>query len=218
MSSAAYSDYVNRLREAISVLRLGLATSDPVTASGCAKSATVLAAAALERFINDAIRIACQQLNVATWDELAQGQQSHIAAQMATKLKIVADGCLPESTPSKRYSLRKALEQCLKGLENPSTWPQQADFGMFMEGVQEPERINGILRSFDTRGRNLFSEIEKHGKDRAALAAGLTQLIDARHSAAHALQSSNPPSPKDAQVWIVQTFWLAREIDDYLGS
>jgi len=218
MSSPAYTDYVNRLREAISVLRLGLVSSDAVTASGCAKSATVLAAAALERFINDAIRNACQQLNVATWDQLAEGQQSYIAAQMATRLKDAADSCGIDSTPSKRNAFRKTIELCLKGFDNPSTWPQQPDFGMFMEGIKEPDRINGILRSFDTKGRNLFSEIEKHGKDRAALAGGLTQLIDARHSAAHALQSSNSPSPKDAQVWIVQTFWLAREIDNYLAS
>lgn len=218
MRSPAYADYLIRLREAIELVRLGLKSENAVAASACAKGAAVLGAAALERYINDAIRQACQRLKTSKWEELAEGQQQYLTKQMAARLGDMSSDFPPDASEKRRGRLKALLDQCIGAFQNPATWPHLPEFGMFVEGLQEPARINALLRTFHPKGDNFLDGLTQRGRDKNALTAGLSGLIDARHTAAHALPDGPSPSPKDSQAWLVQSFSLAREIDAYLAE
>lgn len=219
--SEAYGDYRTRLRQATRLLRHGKASSDATLAAACSKGAVVLAAAALERFMNDVIAEACRRLNVATWAELSEGHRTYFADQMARRLRRRVNAILDEGgakLESERTKLQKAVALCTEAFSDPSKWPHSTEFGMFMDGAAAPNKINGILRSVHRQGADFFTRLENHPLGKSVFLSGLTELIDARHAAAHALPDRADPSPGDAQAWLILSFWLAREIDIYLDE
>ena len=218
MASEAYADSELRLSEAIALVRMALAAPDPVTASGCSKGAVVLAAAALERYMNDVLREAFRRLAVETYDELAEGYQSYLVSQIAQRLNQSV-GAMPTDTvlpQSKRDRFRREVAQAAEALQRPSAWSHPPTFGTFLHGAAVPERINAVLQRHDAEGRNLSAFLEANGADVAPAFHALTELIEARHSAAHALPDRPSPSPKDAQTWLVLSFRLTRNIDRFL--
>ena len=218
--SEAYGDYRTRFKQATRLLKQGKASSDATLAAACSKGAVVLAAAALERFMNDAIAQACRRLDVKNWDELSDGHKAYFADQMARRLRwrIVAILDDKKNLESERTKLKNTAQLCVDAFRNPSTWPHSTEFGMFMEGSAAPSKINGILKSVHSEGADFFEQLSKHPIGRGTFVSGLTELIDARHAAAHALPDRADPSPGDAQAWLVLSFWLARQIDRFLDE
>jgi hypothetical protein len=220
--SEAYGDYCTRLRQATRLLQQAKANSgDATLAVACSKGAVVLAAAALERFLNDVIAQACRRLNVDTWAELSDGHKTYFADQMARRLKSRVIAMLDDNKKvfeSERMKLKNAVQLCVNAFENPSTWPHSTEFGMFMEGTTAPNKINSILRSVHSSGADFFERLDQHSTGKATFVSGLTELIDARHAAAHAIPDRADPSPGDVQAWLILSFWLVREIDSYLDE
>jgi|GEM_PF-2651649 len=219
--SEAYGDYRTRLRQATRLLKHGKASSDATLSAACSKGAVVLAAAALERFMNDVIVQACRKLNVATWAELSEGHRSYFVDQMARRLRSRVKAILEDDKKgleSERMRLKNTVQLCADAFDNPSKWPHSTEFGMFMEGTKAPKDINAILRSVHSQGADFFDRLEQHPRGKAAFVSGLTELINARHAAAHAIADRADPSPGDVEIWLVLSFYLAREIDLYLDE
>ena len=177
-----------------------------------------MAAAALERYVNDVVLELCSKLTAATWDELTEGQQRYMARQLARSLyfksrKIHRKNEVTEKT---RTALRKAVATCEAAFASPAGWKHSAEYGMFMEGAAEPAKVDTTLRMFDDADRSLFAFVAGRGRDPGALARALSSLIKARHDAAHALKGT-PPGPKDVRLWIVLSFSLVREVEAFLG-
>jgi hypothetical protein len=219
--SEAYGDYRTRLRQATRLLKHGKASADATLAVACSKGAVVLAAAALERFMNDVIAQACRRLNVPNWTQLSEGHKAYFVDQMARRLRWRVTAILDENKKgleSERMKLKNAVQLCADAFNDPRKWPHSTEFGTFMEGAAAPNKINGILRSVHSEGADFFERLEQHPTGKAVFLSGLTELIDARHAAAHALADRADPSTGDAQAWLVLSFWLAREIDVYLDE
>jgi hypothetical protein len=219
--SEAYGDYRTRLRQAIRLLRVGKETADAPLAAACAKGAVVLAAAALERFMNDVIAQACRRLQVDDWSKLSEGHKIYFVDQMARRLRKRVNSILDDNgsrLDSERRRLQSAVQACVDAFQKPTTWSHTPEFGMFMEGSAAPNKVNAVLRSVHADGADFFTRLEERGKSRRTFLSGLTELVDARHAAAHALPERADPSPTDVQVWVVLSFYLAREIDIYLDE
>ncbi len=86
-----------------------------------------------------------------------------------------------------------------------------------MDGAGAPEKINAVIRDFDVGRDNFFDSLEKHAVGKNAFVRALSELIEARHNAAHAKPGTDP-SPSDAKGWIVSSYWLVRAIDSYIGA
>lgn len=219
MATEAYGDYLERLREALPLLRIALSTGKLEVSAGCSKGAVILATAALERYLNDSVHKLCTEIKAESWDELPDGQQRYLTKQIATRLhqttkSMVESQELPENRSL--ASLRRTVVICEAALNNPSRWSQHVEFGLFRHGKNATERITALMRQFSKDNRDPFDEIDEAGWERSAFLTALKQLIDARHSVAHALPESSSPSPKDAQNWIVLSFWLVRRLDRYI--
>lgn len=219
MSSDAYADFVFRFRRTALLVRLARSGSDPETATVSAQGAVVLAAAALERYINDVLREATERIKVDSWDQLATGHKNLLTLQVATHLRgILQDFPQSGKVKDKRQgSLRKAVETCAGAFESPKSWPHFREYGLFLEAATEPDRLIAALRTFDLLERDFGSYVEEIGHDRRALFSSLTELIDARHAAAHALPDRMPPSPGDVQLWVIRSASLVRAIERFLG-
>jgi hypothetical protein len=179
-----------------------------------AKGAVVLTAASLERYVNELLAEKCRSLQVADWNSLSEGQKQYLSYQMAQRargasLKLAKRRDLSGRA---RERLKKAVTDCVDGFNTPSSWTHHRDYGMFMDGAAEPDRIDGTLRLFIPTGQGIFDLAEARGRDRAALATALSGLVDARHRVAHALPGASP-GPTDSRVWLVLTRVLVREIE-----
>jgi hypothetical protein len=215
--SAAYLDYLERYRQAVALLLATRNSSDPVLAGAGAKGAIVLAAAALERFMNDAVRQACQRLTVLNYAELSPGQQSYLCAQIARRIGVFGDdrGDYRNFNEQRRSALRNAVGECMAAFNDPSTWQHISEFGLFLDGAAAPAKIASILRDFAPDGPDVYIPLDERGSGRATALRLLSQLVDARHDAAHA-KSMSVPSPSDAQSWIANSFWIARLVEFFL--
>jgi len=218
MSSNAYGDFATRLREPLLLIRDSLAAVDAVRATALSKGASVLAAAAVERYVNDVVIELCSKLAAATWEELTEGQQRYMARQLARSLyapvrRIHRKG---ELTAKRRAKLRAVVAQCEAAFGSPAMWQHVPEYGVFMEGAAEPERVAATLRIFDGDGRSLFAFAAGRGLDSGALARALTSLIDARHQAAHA-NKGTVPGPTDVRIWILLSLVLVRQVEVFLG-
>ncbi len=218
MQTGAFRDYTYRFREAVLLLRIALLSSIPATASAAAKGATVLAAAALERFINDAINQACRRISARSWDDLPEGQKKYLCQLMARRMSNASQVVLDanDTFAKKQQSFRKATEECLEGFSDPSAWDHHPEYGLFSDAKAEPDRLDRILRNFDPQDRSFYEFLSGDVSQRAEYLNALKQLIDARHGVAHALPASTPPWPTDVKSWLVASFWLARRIEAFL--
>lgn len=220
--SPAYQDFSVRFREAVTLLKVsfdasGGAGSNPMLASAAAKGAVVLVAAALERFMNDALRQACQRLKVSDYEHLSDGQKSYLCAQIARRIGAfaTADGDYRGFNQVRRESLALAIRECASALNDPSLWQHMPDFGLFLDGAAAPERIAAVLRDFEPRLVDVYVDLDSRAGGRGVILRALSQLIDARHDAAHA-KSQSSPSPSDARTWIANTFWVMRLVEGSL--
>src|SRR5262249_51783410 len=154
--------YNVRVKEVRFLVRLAAATSDIEQAVAHSKAAAVLAAAALERYVNDLVVEYCTKLKVDTWNELSEGQQQYMARQLATVLYRPARRIhrRNEVAGRQRNRLRQAVTQCFNALQSPANWPHGQEYGMFMDGAAEPGRIDSTLRAFDQQGRSVFAFAE----------------------------------------------------------
>jgi hypothetical protein len=177
-----------------------------------------MTAAALERFINDAVGCACRAVTATHWSELVPGQRRYLFKQFAFRLHRAADSLLKTNKIIDRLKgkLQQSITDCATALTNPSTWSDSVELGMFLDGQAAPERIATIVGQFDGTGCGIFDLLEDRGWDKAAILRSLTQLIDARHGVAHALQGAPAVSPQDARSWLVSSCRLAVHIDDFL--
>jgi hypothetical protein len=216
----AYGDYVVRLREAITVLEVGLASERPSLASATAKSAAVLATAALERFVNDTVVHTCARIMKASWTSLSLGHRRYLCRQMARRLEPIVRSIAGDEQLSDEAAgrFRGLLADCGSAFENPSSWRDHQAFGLFTNAANEPERLNRIVSEFGPDGSTLFTWMEVQGRSVGVFARALSDLVEARHGAAHALAGSPAPGPKDAQAWIVLSFWLVRSIEAFLST
>lgn len=215
--SPGYTDFSVRLKEVISLLRLAK-KSPAFEASICSKSASVLLAACLERYVNDAIDHSCRQISTDDWAQLPDGVKKFMIAQFSRRLANISD---VEASPSAASisdgnKLKAVTQQVVKAFEDPSSWNHLPEHGPFMEGATAPDRLSAILSSFRTDGETIFEQLEAAGRNRGHFARSLTDLIESRHSVAHAIASSNTPSPSDVTGWVAVTFHLARQIEIYL--
>lgn len=217
--SMAFLDYQQRFRALAPLLHVALDSNSPMLATAAAKGAIVLAAAAIERFMNDVLREACESVRVGDYAALSDGQQSFLCVQIARKVRAfdVHDGGVKAFTPEKRQRLRQAVIDCAKAFEDPSSWIYLSDFGMFMDGAGAPEKINAVLRDFDPERRSFFDTLETRAGGKIVFIRALAELVDARHNAAHA-KSATDPSPRDAQGWIVSSYWLVRAIERHVRT
>src|SRR5690606_7435724 len=192
-------------------------SSDPLFAGAAAKGAVVLAAAALERFMNDAVRQACQRLRRSDFSTLSDAQKSYLCAQIARRVASFADddGDYRRFNESRRLALQSAIKECASAFEDPSTWQHIPDFGLFMDGAAAPDKVAAVLRDFSPEQDDVYVALDARPSGRATSLRALTQLVDARHDAAHA-KSLTIPSPSDAQSWIVNSFWITRLVEAFL--
>lgn len=218
MGSLAYSDFQVRSREVTYLLRGALRADDPAKSATLSKAACVLSAAALERYVNDVLLENCRKLSVETWDELTPGHQRFLLGQMAEVAKLagerLAEDPAPDSRPRKRFE--RIIDECSAAFRQPSSWAHFPNYGMFMDGSAEPDKVNRIFKLFDAEGRNFFDYVETRGADRKALFTGVSQLINARHATAHALPDT-PPGSTDVRTWVVLTISLVRFVEAFLG-
>ena len=217
--SGAYLDYVERYAEVSALLRVARSAKDARLASAAAKGAIVLAAAALERYVNDAIRQACARVKIARYELLSEAQQGYLCSQIARRLATFdrADGDYRSFDAARRESLRQALTDSLDAMADPSKWQHSPDFGLFMDGAAAPTKIASVLRDFDPSSQDIFAPLDQRPLGRGAVLRSLSQLVDARHDAAHA-KTLAMPSPTDAQGWAVAAFWVARLIETFLAK
>jgi hypothetical protein len=218
MRSPAYADFVVRLREAILLIRLAKGTLQSDVAAACSKSAAVLLAAALERYVNAALHHTCQQIRVTEWEKLSSGVQKFLCTQISRKLSSVIKeiDLSGDVTGKNERRLRQAIIQADAAFSDPSTWNNYPEFGAFMEGAAAPERLNAVLRNFHPDGEVLFETLGSRGQNRSWLGRSLTDLVDTRHAVAHAIPDRTDPSPNDVATWAVVTFIITRGIEEYL--
>ncbi|MBT9137171.1 MAG: hypothetical protein DDT34_02258 [Firmicutes bacterium] len=213
----AFLDYQERFRGATRLLRTASGSSDPMLATAAAKGAIVLAAAAMERFMNDALRESCQLSKSNSFDQLSESHQAYLCTQIARKIARfdTSEGEVKAFNANQRMKFRSALDESTQALANPSLWQHSPDFGMFMDGAGAPEKINAVIRDFDPEGHTFLNTLDARAPGKAALTRALTELVDARHNAAHA-KTATDPSPSDAKTWIVSSYWVTRAIDAHL--
>lgn len=209
-----------RLREAILLVKTAKASNDPVMAGACSKSATVLVAAALERYVIDALHHACHSIKVDTWNDLPTGFKSILVAQIARRLRkttelIRSPGDASDSNTAKLHSI---VGDSSQAFSNPSSWTYEPRFRTFGDGAKTPAQLNAILREFRPDGKNLFDRLEERGLDKARFARALMELVNTRHATAHATPYQSPISPSDISSWLGIIFRLVREIEHYLGE
>ena len=168
--------------------------------------------------MNDAILSVCRLLAVESWDDLGPGFRSYMSQQMARRLhRAVAPIVGAKSVGEKEEQrLRRVVEECAEGLGRPAAWDHHPQFGLLTSGDTAPERIGNTLLRFSSEGRDFFEDLDRAGAGREAFLRSLSELIEARHTAAHALPERADPGPRDAQAWIVSSFWLVRRIDSFL--
>lgn len=219
MGTEAYGDYRQRLREALALLRIALNPGELDVSAGCSKGSIVLAAAALERYLNDVIGHLCKAIVSNKWSDLPAGQRRYLVKQMARRLEAVVGPLLrTEDLPDegKSQKLRSAVEECGAAFLDPGQWSYHPEFGIFRHGKDVCGRIPALLQQFSATNRSPYESLDERGWERSVFLRALEQLIDARHGVAHALPDSSAPSPKDAQAWIVLSFWLVRRFDSYI--
>jgi hypothetical protein len=218
MLSAAYRDYASRMVEPRVLVRDALEAREATRAAALSKGAAVLAAAALERYINEVIVELCGKVAATEWKDLTEGQQRYMARQISRALYVPVRAVhrKGEDTRSRRDRLQKVVQRCATGFDDPSSWKHSAEYGLFMDGAAEPEKIQAALRDFDSGGRKLFDFVDQRSGDRAAIARSVSSLITARHQAAHALRGV-ASGPTDVRAWIVLSLILVRHIEAYLG-
>lgn len=221
MQTAAYLDYSERLKEALLLVRLSLGDgADSRLAAALAKSAAVLATAALERFCDDVIFQACGRLRVKEWTKLSLGQQTYFIRRISRRLhqisEIVANS---EDGPKKKHEkLKNALSVCSEALVDPSKWEHHPASGLFIDGLSTADKLNATLRDFDDSAGDFYSSLDKTTVGKAGFLRAFQQLVDARHGVAHALPGVMNPGPKDVQGWVVSSFWFARRIQSHLAT
>ena len=142
-ASAAFVDYQERFRGASVLLRVALDAIEPLLATWASKGAIVLAAAAAERFMNDALRSACQRVQIDSYELLSEGQQAYLCTQIARKIASFdrEDGDVFVFNSDRRSRLIAAIGECKSAFENPSGWTHVQEFGMFMDGAAAPEKV-----------------------------------------------------------------------------
>lgn len=201
------------------MIRQALGAVNPLVASASSKGAAVLAAAALERYLNDVITEAAKRLAAARWEDLTEGQQQYLALQMAGALYVSSRPIYRKNdlVNRRRQRLRKAVNRCQQAFGSPAAWPLIRQYGMFVRGSAEAPRIDGMLKRFDPAGRGFLEFCEQRGRDKATLVSGLTSLIEARHRAAHALGGTTWPGTTDVRAWVRTSIVVARQIDAFLG-
>lgn len=164
--------------------------------------------------MNDALRQACQRLKISDYELLSDGQKSYLCAQIARRIGAFAtdNGDYRGFNQTRRESLFQAVEECASALKNPSEWQHMPDFGLFLDGAAAPDRIAAVLGDFEPGLADVYRELDSRAGGRAVILSALSQLIDARHDAAHA-KSQSSPSPSDAKTWISSAFWVMRLVE-----
>jgi len=127
---------------------------------------------------------------------------------------MVGSDALPEG--GALTTLKRTVAECEKAFNDPSDWSHHIEFGLFRHGSRVPERISALMRQFSKKNHDPFAVIDEIAWDRGVFLSAVTQLIDARHAVAHALPDGLAPSPKDAQAWLVLSFWLVRRLDHFV--
>lgn len=218
MRSPAYLDFVARLREAIILVRIARCSTNADVAAACSKSAAVLLAAALERYVNSVLEFRCQKIVEIRWDQIPVGVQKLLCIQISRRLRDITDQfkAAADMTVSRQRRLRRVVTEAERAFQDPSSWRHFPEFGMFMEGLSVPDRLNSVLRDFHPEGESLFDTLEDQGQNRSAIARSLTDLIETRHAVAHALPTRGAPSPNDVSGWVVICFLMVRSIELYL--
>lgn len=219
MPSTAYVDFVARMKEPSVLARNAMSTTDAVFAAALSKSAAVLAAAALERYVNEIIHEYCSKISATAWTGLTEGQKRYMSRQIARAVYAPARRIYrrADDGEARREKLRKIVARSASAFNDPSTWTHATAYGLFMDGAAEPARIQSTLKEFDPSARNLFDFVETRTRNRAAIARSLTSLIDARHAAAHAKPGTSAPGPADVRSWMGLGLVLVRQIEAYLG-
>lgn len=219
VSSDSLSDFQVRKSEFDALLTSAQESLDPATASIYSKCAVVLACAALERFMNDVLEEACRNFSEQGWDELSDGRKRyllrHVALKMSERAGTFAGKSQPEESDCDAFF--RFVRACSDALDDPSTWTYFSDFGMFGEGTNAPDRIDAVLRAFDSDGRSVYKYIADSGEDLSSLLPGLQALVEARHGAAHALKGATAPGPSEALEWVGCAVVVATRVDEFLG-
>lgn len=167
--------------------------------------------------MNDALRQACQRIQIDQFDQLSEGQQAYLCAQVARRIAAFDNGDseIRAFSVERREKLKVAVNECAEAFRDPSAWPHMPDFGMFMDGAAAPAKINAVLKDFDPERGDFLETLDQKSIGKAPLIRALTELIDARHNAAHAKPATDP-SPSDARGWIVSSYWLMRAVETWL--
>ncbi|MFK8015711.1 MAG: hypothetical protein AB8G17_09755 [Gammaproteobacteria bacterium] len=170
--------------------------------------------------MNDAIDHACKRISAETWEELPLGVQKFLIAQFSRRLGGVAstDASPSEVSISDGNQIRAVIEEVGDAFESPATWCHLPQHGSFLEGSAAPDRLSAVLRTFRTDGTGIFDQISNVGFDRGHYARSLQNMIDSRHTAAHAISGGTQPGPADVVGWLGVTFSLARQIESYLSD
>jgi hypothetical protein len=214
--SLAYRDFASRASEARLLAVKAANAETPSIAAALAKGATVLTAAALERYVNDFLSERCKRIDSSTWAELSEGEQRYLAHQMAVhvqgKARPLVSKRRRDLSEPKRSNFTKALEDALAALKKPRLWSRHRDYGLFMTGAAETRKLDSALSPYLASGERIFDRIAARGVDRKALTTALEGLIDARHRVAHAV-SGPPISPRDIVVWLSLARVLVRQIE-----
>ena len=205
MRSPALLDFNVRFQEAVQLVHLGRKSDDPGIASACAKSATVLLSASLERFANDSLDQACRSTKVNSWEGLPKGIRTFLVGQISRKLSEVSTSARSVRKVKETHAnrLREAVSAASSAFQNPSSWDYLPEFGVFLEGAAAPQRLDALLRDFRSDGKGFFDMLQERGRNRHVLARSLTDLIETRHSVAHAQHNRLGPSPNDVAGWAV---------------
>jgi hypothetical protein len=219
MASDSLDDFRVRMSEVDFLLASATGSMDATSAATFAKCAVVLACAAVERYMNDVLEEACRGFNEKDWDDLSDGRRRYLMRHIALRMTDRAGNFTEKAAPSEADcdALASFLRLCTAALDDPSSWDDFSDFGIFGEGTNAPNKIDAVLRAFDSDGRSVYKFMEESGVDLARVLSGLTQLVEARHGAAHALKGVAVPSPSDAVEWVGCARTTVDHVDEFLG-
>lgn len=218
----AYRGYKVRLREALVLTRCAFEASsrgDSVMASAASKGAVVLGAAALERFLADALDAYADATMPSKWKDLTVIARQRLLRQVARRLGARASVVWKRGDMGERAekSLRRVLRESRNAMRDPSTWTDRKVFGILGDRPElEPARLVAVLEATHVGGVLVSEHFARVGVERGKLLGSLEQLVRSRHGAAHALANVTAPGPTDVAAWLRSAFRLTRQVAAYL--
>jgi hypothetical protein len=218
MGSNAYKDFIERIRAATFVVRQAQGNWLPHGITGLSGGATVLVAAALERYLIDVSEEKAATAFPTDPAKLTPAQRRVLYLAMARRMAAVAGKVIDEDggEPKRLARFGRVVLESWAALANPSSWKNLPRMGLFDESTKTIDKVERTLQGLDPLGRSIFDFAEEKGLGAVTSRTLLSALVGKRHEVAHAIEGSTPASPGDVRRWAVFVLKFVRLIEQFL--